>query len=82
MSYKIKVILEQSIKVWKGSRGIGIESLYLPACGDRWVDGWMDGFALGSSPYSPDATRPACSELMYWITKMWLINAHTLLEWQ
>jgi len=22
------------------------------------MDGWMDGFALGSSPYGPDAPKP------------------------
>ena len=25
---------------------------------DGWVGGWMDGFALGLSPYGPDAPRP------------------------
>jgi hypothetical protein len=25
---------------------------------DGWMDGWMDGFALGLSPYGPDAPRP------------------------
>jgi len=25
---------------------------------DGWMDGWIDRFALGLSPYGPDAPRP------------------------